>query len=100
MPDSTHPVAALWSCCLQVAACLDSKAGRRVLAKDLARADVAPERGHRLVTRLPHDDELAHAVHHRLRDASGAQRVSAERINAHSGPRCSPLQELADGILV
>jgi hypothetical protein len=52
------------------------------------------------VTRLPHDDELAHAVHHRLRDALGAQRVSAERINVHSGPRCSPLQELADGILV
>ena len=44
-----------------LAACLDSQARRSVLAKDLAGTDVAPERGHGLVTRLLHDDELAHA---------------------------------------
>jgi hypothetical protein len=77
-------------------ACLDSEAGRRVLAKDLARADIAPQRRNRLVTRLLHDDELADAVHRRLDHASGAEGVAAERINIHSRPSCSSLQELSN----
>jgi hypothetical protein len=46
-----------------LAACLDSEAGRRILAKDLARADIATQSRNRLATRLAHDDELPHAVH-------------------------------------
>jgi hypothetical protein len=83
-----------------LAARLDSEAGCSVLSKDLAGTDIAPERGHGLVTRLLHDDELAHAVHRRLGHASCAERVPAERINIHSGPSCSSLQELADGVFV
>ena len=52
------------------------------------------------MTRLAHDDEFPHAVHRRLRDASGAERVPAERINIHSGPRSSPLQELSNRVSV
>jgi len=79
-----------------LAVCLDPEAGRRILAKDLARPDIAPQSRHRLVTRLLHDDELAHAVHRRLGHASGAERMPAERINIHSGPGCSSLQELSN----
>src|ERR1017187_1846299 len=56
-----------------LAACLDSEAGGRILAKDLARPDIAPQSCNRLVTRLLHDDELPHAVHRRLGHASGAE---------------------------
>ena len=83
-----------------LAARLDSAAGRRILAKDLAGTDVTPQSRNGLVTCLAHDDELPHAVHRRLGHASGAEGVPAERINIHSGPSCSSLQELADGILV
>jgi hypothetical protein len=83
-----------------LAACLDTEAGCGVLPKDLAGTDVAPERGHGLVTRLLHDDELAHAVHRRLGHASGAEGVPAEWINVHSGPSCSSLQELSNRVFV
>jgi hypothetical protein len=48
------------------------------------------------VTGLAHNHKLTHAVHRRLGDASGAEGVAAERINIHSGPRSSPLQELSN----
>ena len=66
-----------------LAVCLDSETRRRILAKDLARTDVAPERGHGLVTRLLHDDELPNAVHRRLGHASGAEGVTP-RADQHS----------------
>ena len=69
-----------------LAACLDSEAGRRVLAKDLAGPDIAPQSRNGLVTRLAHDDELAHAVHRRLGHAACAERVPAERINIQFRP--------------
>jgi len=50
------------------------------------------------VAGLAHDDEFPNAVHCCLRDASGAEGVPAERLNVHSGPRSSTLQELADRI--
>jgi hypothetical protein len=49
---------------------LDPETGRGILAKNLTGTDVAPERGHGLVTRLLHDDELSHAVHRGLGDAA------------------------------
>ena len=81
-----------------LATCLNSEAGRRILAEDLAGTDVAPERGHGLVTRLLHDDELAHAVHRGLGHATGAERVPAELLDLQSRPTGCTLQELADGI--
>ena len=76
-----------------LAACLDSEAGRRILAKDLARADIATQSRNRLATRLAHDDCG-------LGNASGAEGVPAERINTHSGPTCSSLQEPSNRVSV
>ena len=64
-----------------LAACLDSEAGRRILAKDLARPDIAPQSRNRLVPRLLHDDELPHAVHRGLGHASGTEGVAAEFVD-------------------
>ena len=79
-----------------LAARLDPEARRRVLAKDLARADIAPQSRNRFVTRLAHDDEFPNAVHCGLGHASSAEAVPTKRINIHSGPRSSPLQELSN----
>lgn len=54
----------------------------------------------RLMPRLFHDDELPHSVHRRLGHASVAKGVPAERINIHSGPSCSSLQELSNRVFV
>jgi len=81
-------------------ACLDSEAGSRVFAKDLAGPYIAPQSRNGFVARLLHDDELAHAVHGGLGDAACPKRMPAELLDLQSGPRCSPLQELADEILV
>lgn len=53
-----------------LAACLDTETGRGVLAKDLAGPYIAPQCRIGFVTRLTHDDELAHAVHGGLSDAA------------------------------
>ena len=83
-----------------LAVCLDSEAGRSVLAKDLAGPDIAPQRRNGLVTRLTHDDELADAVHRRLGHASGAEGVPAELDRPSIRPSCSSLQELSNGVFV
>ena len=79
---------------------LDSEACRGVLAKDLARADIAPQSRNRLVTRLAHDDELADAVHGGLGDAACPDRMPAELLDLQSRPAGCTLEELADGISV
>jgi hypothetical protein len=79
---------------------LDSETRCRILAKDLARADIAPQSRNRLVPRLTHNDELADAIHRRLGDASGAEGVAAELLDLQSRPAGCALQELADGIPV
>ena len=78
----------------------DAKTRRRVLAKDLAGPYIAPQSCNRLVARLAHDHKFPHAVHGGLGDAACAEGVAAERINVHSGPRCSSLQELSNRVLV
>ena len=83
-----------------LAAFSDSEAGRRILAKDLARPDIAPQSRNRFVASLAHNHKLTHAVHRCLGDASGAEAVPAERINIHSGPSRSSLQELSYSVLV
>ena len=83
-----------------LAACLDPEASCSILAKDLARPDIAPQSRNRLVTRLAHNHKLPHTVHRGLRDASGAERVSAELLDLQSRPAGCTLEELADGVLV
>ncbi len=79
---------------------LDSETRCRILAKDLARADIAPQSRNRLVPRLAHNDELADAIHRRLGDASGAEGVAAELLRLQSGSRGCTLEELADRVSV
>lgn len=79
---------------------LDPQAGRRILAKDLAGPDIAPQCRNGLVPRLTHDDELADAVHGRLGDAACPERMPGELLDLQSRPACCTLQQLADGILV
>ena len=83
-----------------LAACLDPEAGRRVLAKDLAGPDIAPQRRNGLVARLAHDDELPHAVHRGLGDAACPERVPAELLDLQSRPAGCTLEELADRVSV
>ena len=81
-----------------LAAALDSEAGRGVLAKDLARPDIAPQRRNGFVARLAHDDELADAVHRGLSHAACPERMPTEFLNLQSRPAGCALQELADRI--
>lgn len=83
-----------------LAAYLDSEAGGSVLAKDLARPDIAPQRRNGLVPRLTHDDELADAVHRGLSHAACPERMPTEFVDLQSRPHRCTLQKLADRILV
>ena len=78
----------------------DPKSRRRVLAKEFARADVAPQCGHGLMAGLFHDDELPNSVHGGLRYAARPERVTSERIRIHLRTRRGTFQNLADGIFV
>ena len=81
-----------------LAACLDSEAGRGVLAKDLARPYIAPQGRNGLVACLLHEDELADAVHGGLGHAARPERVPAELLDLQSRPAGCALEELADRI--
>ena len=83
-----------------LAAFSDSEAGRRILAKDLARPDIAPQSRNRFVASLAHNHKLTHAVHRGLGDASGAKGVPAELLHLQSRPAGCTLEELADRVLV
>ena len=66
--------------------CSDPQACRRILAKDLARPYIAPQRRNGLVPRLTHDDELADAVHRGLGDAACPERMPAELLRLSIPP--------------
>jgi len=78
----------------------DSEVRRRVLPEDLAGLYIAPQRRNGLVTRLTHDDELAHAVDRGLGHAASPEGVPAELLHFQSRPAGCTLDELADRIPV
>ncbi len=83
-----------------LAACLNTEAGRGIIAEYLDGPYIAPQSCNRLVARLTHDDELAHAVHRRLSDATCTERVPAELLHFQSRPTGCALEELADRVSV
>jgi len=78
----------------------DTESSSGVAGEDLADADVAGEHLGRFMAGLAHDVALADAVHRRLGDASGAQRMATQRLRLQAGAAGGPLQDPADAVLV
>jgi hypothetical protein len=74
--------------------------GSGIPRKHLPNADVAGKHGWRLVAGLAHDVALADSVHRRLGDASGAQRVAAQRLRLQAGTAGGKLQDPAHAVLM
>jgi len=58
---------------------LQAQSSGRVVPKQLARADVAPQRSHRFMAALAHDGELGDPVFSRLRDVARTKAVAPDR---------------------
>jgi hypothetical protein len=78
----------------------DTESGSGVAGEDLADADVAGEHLGRFMAGLAHDVALADAVHRRLGDASGAQRVAAQWLRLQAGAAGGHFENPADAVLV
>ena len=79
---------------------LNAEPGGGVAGEDLPGANVPGEHLGRLVAGLAHDVALADSVHCGLGDASGAQRVAAQRLRLQTGAAGGALQDPADAVLV
>jgi hypothetical protein len=79
---------------------LDTEPGSGIAGEDLPDPDVPGEHLGRLVAGLAHDVALADAVHRGLGDASGTQRVAAQRLRLQTGAAGGDFENPADAVLV
>jgi len=79
---------------------LDAEPGGGVAGEYLSDADVSGQHLGRLVAGLAHDVALADSVHGGLGDASGAQRVAAQRLRLQTGAAGGHFEDPADAVLV